>query len=396
VTFRDSLRRKNSLLAVLAFAFSPALLACGSSDDGSAGVSEADVVNHYADAVYAAYSASASAAGDLDAALVALIDSPSQDALDAARDAWRAHREPYDQTDTFRFYDGPIDNSEDGPEPLINSWPLDEVYIDYVKDDPDAGIINLVKDFPTIDEDLLVDENGKGGEKDISTGSHAIEFLLWGQDFDADGPGDRPWKDYVTDGTGTAKNQDRRGTYLKLVGGLMARNLRTVADAWAPGEDNYGKDFRALDFKEALRRILTGMGTLAGSELSGERMSTAYDDKDQEDEHSCFSDNTQRDLYLNALGIQNVYLGRYGDDTGPGLYDIVKKKDAALADKLKNQLQATQDAMDAIPKPFDQAILGDDSDVGRTKIHTAIKALKAEADTIVEVATAFDITLSLD
>jgi len=142
--------------------------------------------------------------------------------------------------------------------------------------------------------------------------------------------------------------------------------------------------------------MLTGMGELSGAELSGERMTVAYEDKDQEDEHSCFSDNTQDDLRLNALGIQNVYLGRYGDDQGVGVYDIVKQRDAALADKLKDQLQTSQDAMTAIPKPFDQAILGDDSDDGRTKIHTAIEDLKTESDTIVDVANAFGITLNLE
>jgi hypothetical protein len=55
------------------------------------------------------------------------------------------------------------------------------------------------------------------------------------------------------------------------------------------------------------------MGSLSGAELSGERMSVAYDTRDQEDEHSCFSDNTHNDFIANALGIENVYLGRWGD-----------------------------------------------------------------------------------
>ena len=38
-----------------------------------------------------------------------------------------------------RFYDGPIDNEDDGPEGLINAWPLDETFIDYVDGAPDAA-----------------------------------------------------------------------------------------------------------------------------------------------------------------------------------------------------------------------------------------------------------------
>jgi hypothetical protein len=41
-----------------------------------------------------------------------------------------------------------------------------------------------------------------GGEKNIATGFHAIEFLLWGQDHDPAGPGARPFTDYVPDGGG--------------------------------------------------------------------------------------------------------------------------------------------------------------------------------------------------
>ena len=40
--------------------------------------------------------------------------------------------------------------------------------------------------------------NEEGGETNISTGWHAIEFLLWGQDLSADGPGARPVTDYTT------------------------------------------------------------------------------------------------------------------------------------------------------------------------------------------------------
>ena len=47
----------------------------------------------------------------------------------------------YSPTEVFRFYGGPIDD-DNGPEGLLNAWPLDEVFIDYVLGNPDAGIIN--------------------------------------------------------------------------------------------------------------------------------------------------------------------------------------------------------------------------------------------------------------
>ena len=44
-------------------------------------------------------------------------------------------------------------------------------------------------------------------------------------------------------------------------------------------------------------------------ELAGERMNIALLTNSQEDEHSCFSDNTHRDIFLNAEGIQNAFEG---------------------------------------------------------------------------------------
>jgi hypothetical protein len=49
--------------------------------------------------------------------------------------------------------------------------------------------------------------------------------------------------------------------------------------------------------------------------------------------------------------------------------------------------------MDAIPTPFDRAIVDDDS---RAKIDKAVRALQTEAETIVEVASLFDIEINLE
>ena len=113
----------------------------------------------------------------------------------------------------------PIDNEEDGPEGLINAWPMDESYIDYVEGNPTAGIINMPYEYPTIDADLITSLNEEGGEANVSTGWHAIEFLLWGQDLNAHGPGDLPVTDYTT-----ADNADPLGRGGALVSlGLILR-----------------------------------------------------------------------------------------------------------------------------------------------------------------------------
>ena len=261
-------------------------------------------------------SASLESATELDAAIDAFLADPTDETLEAAKQAWLAARDDYGLTEAFRFYGGPIDNEDDGPEGLINAWPLDEAYIDYVEGDPAAGIINDPDTYPTIDAELLTSLNEQGGEANISTGWHAIEFLLWGQDLSADGPGARPVTDYTT-----ADNADRRAH-------LPRRGQRPAARAPRPGSSTRGRRTPRTTAPssspriptEALTMILTGIGELTRGELAGERMNVAYEQRSQEDEHSCFSDNTTADLLANARGIDMVLTGVYpGGVEGPGL-----------------------------------------------------------------------------
>ncbi|MEM8487546.1 MAG: imelysin family protein, partial [Bacteroidota bacterium] len=172
------------------------LAGCDSNDDDP--LDRAAVVETYADIVFASYEDSYNAAVLLDQAVDAFVANPSQATLDAAREAWLNAREPYGQTEAYRFASGPIDDA-DGPEGLLNAWPLDEAYVDYVVGDAGAGIVNNAASFPSIDTDLIESLNEVGAEENVSTGYHAIEFLLWGQDLSATGAGNRPVTDYTTD-----------------------------------------------------------------------------------------------------------------------------------------------------------------------------------------------------
>jgi len=368
-------------------------LACSSETAELLGEDAHEVSEHYATIVQANYDDAVAAAQDLKAAVEDFVAAPSPARLQEAKVAWLAAREPYGQSEGFRFYDGPIDNVDTGPEGRINAWPLDEVFIDYVQEDASGGIINDAEAFPELTAELIAGQNEQGGEKNIATGYHAVEFLLWGQDLSADGPGDRPHTDYVTGATGTAENQDRRGQYLLLITEMLVDDLRSVADEWAAGENNYRRDFLALSSDDAIGRMLTGIGSLSGAELAGQRMSTAYDNHDQEYEHSCFSDNTHRDLHLNALSIQNVYLGRYGDHDGIGIDALVDQLDPDLNEQLKEQLEASLAAIADIAVPFDQA-LSDSAE--REKILVAINALQDQTETLAEIAEVLGVEINLE
>ena len=348
------------------------------------------VVANYAAGVHALYSKSLDSAREMDIAIDTFLANPTPATLESAKRAWLRARDDYGPTEVFRFYGGPIDNEDDGPEGLLNAWPLDEAYIDYVDGDTSAGIINSLDEFPTIDRDLIVSLNEEGGEANVSTGWHAIEFLLWGQDFNATGPGSRPVEDYTTNA-----NADRRSTYLAVSSDTLLEHLQDMVNAWAPGQANYRADFVALPADEALVNIITGAGALSKGELAGERMFVAYSERSEEDEHSCFSDNTHADIVGNAIGIQMVVTGQYGAVNGPGLIDLFAAQNEALADRLAGEIAVSVNMARSIPAPFDQHLSDSvpDSHYGRQRVLSTIEALEKQADTIVEGASAFGFTI---
>ncbi len=357
------------------------------------GALKQEVVANYAEGVHASYARSLASARAMDQAVDVFLSSPTPATLEAAKRAWLQARDDYGPTEAFRFYGGPIDHAEHGPEGLINAWPMDESYVDYVEGNPSAGIINMPDAYPVIDADLLVSLNEEGGEENVSTGWHAIEFLLWGQDMNPVGPGSRPVADYTTNA-----NADRRGMYLAVASDLLVSHLQDMVNAWAPGQGgNYRAEFTALKADAALTNIITGIGELSRGELAGERMTVAYEERSQEDEHSCFSDNTTADIVGNAIGIQMVLTGGYGAVSGPGILDLVAAADEGLARQLEAEVSASVDLARQIPAPFDQHLTGDvpDSAPGRSLVLRTIEALERQTDTIVSAATSVGITISV-
>jgi putative iron-regulated protein len=355
----------------------------------------------YADLAFAEYSDSASAVHDLLAAVEAFAKDPSEAGLEKSRSAWIASRIPYAQTEAFRFYGGPIDRVET----LVNTWPIDETYIE--SKDGRLGIIDDEASYPDITEESLAALNMKEGETSVSTGFHAIEFLLWGQDRNPTGPGNRPYTEFVASAASNKTPQPaanaarRRGQYLLAATRLLVRHLDSVANEWADGKsDNYRRTFLSMPPQEALGLALKGMGTLSGPELSGERLTVAYETKDQENEHSCFSDNTRADLEHDAIGIQNLCAGKYRRSTTselarPGLCSLLTDVDPAFGSTLSEAIAASVTAVKAIPSPFDQAILGNDVAPGRVAIKRAIVALNAQTNALTKAAAALGASIPL-
>ena len=299
----------------------------------------------YVNMAHAAYKDSLDTAKTLQTVVNTYVDAPTEANLEAAKAAYKAARQPYSQTEVFRFDEAFVSaddkreiGSVDGWEGQVNAWPLDEALIDYVSDDYEGeynsqdNIINsdsiavgsIKQDTSTITPQLLADMNEIGGsEANVTTGYHAIEFMLWGQDTNGvgEGAGNRPISDYnTTDGectSGESANTDasiceRRGEFLKAAAQLLVDDLTAMEAQWQPdSEHTLRSDMIARKDNNGLRQIMYQMGSLAFGELASQRMQVAFVTGSTEDEHECFSDLTHLSYANNARGIQNVFNGSY-------------------------------------------------------------------------------------
>ncbi|CAA9199504.1 imelysin family protein [Flavobacterium collinsii] len=355
------------------------VVASCNNDDKKAEVTKKQVIENYANIAYANYKKAYDDAVVLKAAITTFTTTPTEANFTAAKTAWLKSRESYGTTEGFRFANGPIDNEElKGPEGYINSWPLDENYIDYTAGASTSGIINNPKLYPTIDKASLLVLNTPGTEEtNVSVGYHAIEFLLWGQDLTTPSDkkaGQRPYTDYLKTG-GTATNQERRATYLNVCADLLTDHLLQVVNQWKEG-GSYRVTFLALKEDVAIKNMYLGITTLVSAELPVERMEVAVGNADQEDEHSCFSDNTHRDITLNLQSVINIYKGNYGAVDGASLEDLVKQANTEIYNTTDVSINSCLTKMTAILAPFDLAISGGKESVEGKKVIAAATELK--------------------
>lgn len=359
------------------------------------------VLTTYADIAHAAYEDSLITAKQLESAVDALIASPSEETLDKAKQAWKAARVPYQQTEAYRFGNPIVDEWEG----KVNAWPLDEGLIDYVdtgsygksSDDNPYYTANVIAnpslklggstlETPKITTAVIQELHELDAvEANVTTGYHAIEFLLWGQDLNGTGPGAgaRPYTDFDPKNC-TNGNCDRRAAYLEVATELLIADLEEMVANWAEGGAARAAVMEAGD-KGGLAMILTGMGSLSYGELAGERMKLGLLLHDPEEEHDCFSDNTHWSHYYDALGVKNVYEGRYErvDGSvveGPSVSDLVAATDAELDKALSGALNDTMakmtDMADAAEagEAYDQQI-GEGNEAGNARVDAAITAL---------------------
>jgi putative iron-regulated protein len=400
------------------------------------------ILDAYANIALANYGDTLKDAKSLKTAINTFAKDPSEENLENTKKAWLKARESYGQTEAFRLSNGPIDAEDSwiaetygALEGQINAWPLDENMIDYTidaKGEKTSGNIidtegsfnpggeeSTAVDVTNITVDAIASLNENGGDANVASGYHAIEFLLWGQDQDYSNflkdaitngalqAGNRPLSDFTSD-----KNAKRRLAYLQVASEKIINDLELVSSAWEKNVDGTKGLYQAalknqlkgenasknIDSKEALKQIIAGLGVFIKSELANERIAVAVLTPSEEDEHSCFSDNTHRDITNNYLGFKNILTATYnGKKYGKSLLDALDKETKTRIEKQMASIEAKIKSINEVANTkehFDYQIRDESP---QSKVIVKLKnELRKLGDEMVNVAAANKIKLSTD
>lgn len=304
----------------------------------------------------------------LDNAVKTFIDSGSQQSLDAACDAWRAARKPWEESEAFLY--GPADY--ESLDPSLDSWPLQ-------KDDIDQ--ILATQDFSSLDGDTEAAQGVRG--------YHTLEYLLFN-----DG---KPK-------TATQVTENEKG-YMQRVSKRLLDDTQRLHKAWTKGLGTqevataFGEEMKSHSSRMPSAAYIVNMIIEAGiqniaDEVGSQKIANPYNywksnNKEQAvlEVESWYSWNSLVDYEDNIISIENSYLGgREGNrDEVTSMSALVKSVNEDLDNRVKAQITATRQAIRNIPAPF-RNNLG-----ATTEIEAAMQACTDLSNVFAEVSNALGV-----
>ncbi|MDR2389884.1 MAG: hypothetical protein LBD89_08910 [Tannerellaceae bacterium] len=291
------------------------------------------------------YRSLAEAALEMRAANEALKDSPSDETMQAASEAWMKARVAWEISEAFLF--GPVGEQALDIDGHIDSWPLERDQIDAVLADGALGLTGA--EAWQMDAEVI--------------GFHVTEYLLYRQGKS------RPVADlseaelnYLTAAT-DALVWDCVLAYVAWVGeenvsAEMKVVFRENPDVAAHLENNpaYMNFARRLTTKEgypswasALSEIAVGASEIAG-EVGATKIEAPYSEGKTEDVESWYSWHSLDDYQNNIRSIRNAYLGGMDDNSRReiSLSAYLAESNSALDAEIKAKMEDTLSKIAAI------------------------------------------------
>jgi putative iron-regulated protein len=301
-----------------------------------------DFVNVVANPDYADLQTKASV---LNQAITLLHSSMTNTNLHTAQDAWRAVRVPWEQSEGFLF--GPVEDFL--YDPSTDTWPVNTVELD--------SLLASTNPLAASDIELL---------QDALKGYHPIEYLLFGVGGTRD----------------ISQLGAREMQYLVSLSFNLDSVVNNLKNDWLNPPVNYGAELttagngstRFATRKDAFLTIVEAMRHIC-SEVANSKMENPLAEMDSSKAESQYAHNATSDFTNNIVGLQNVYMGRYGSDSGHSLHELVAGKNASLDNIIRSQITAALATMDPIDDNYGLAIFTQQS-----QILTAQQAIRDLSD----------------
>jgi predicted lipoprotein len=285
------------------------------------------------------YQALDTQAATLEQAVAALVQAPTEANLAAARAAWQGARLPWELSESHLL--GPVKDQD--LDPALDSWPVDATELDKV-----------------LASDATFDQAFIAAQQPTLKGFHVIEYVLFGNE--------------------AGGLSARKLTYLSALTADFKATTATLRQAWDPTSGNFlaqyaqptaGGAFGTTEV--AFAETLQAMAEICEEVANGKiEVPLAANDGSLEESH--FSGNSLADFQANMTGVQNVYLGTYGERAGLGLTHLIAAKDPALDGKLRGLISQAIADLRAVPGTFGTAIAKHPEAL--RKAQTSINALR--------------------
>ncbi|MBD2480825.1 imelysin family protein [Planktothrix sp. FACHB-1365] len=316
------------------------------------------VVSNFADqVVIPTYQQLVEDAEELSKAVNQFVENPTEETLKAAQNAWIVARSPWEQSEAFAF--GPAESL--GYDGDLDDWPVNETDVVAVINSQDEITLESVKKLQTTQK-----------------GFHTIEYLLFGLDSQK-----------------TADDFSKRE--LKLLQNLTLafnESANNLTKSWAEGVNGNPAYREVLATagtnnnpayptpQAAVEEIIQGMlGCL--DEVANEKIGKPLETKDNLTFESRFSQSSLTDFKNNLKSVENAYLGQISA-TGTqsnSISGLVAQKNPELDQKIKQELKAALEAINAVPAPIESTIKSPDATAKLTSAKSAILTLFSTIET---------------
>ncbi len=340
---------------------SPTSISSGDNSAGKASATEAkfsdrQIVSDFANQVaIPTQQLFAKRAEELSSAVNALVQNPNSQTLKVAQSAWVAARSPWEQSEGFTF--GPA--SSLGYDGALDTWPVNETDLKAVLKGKDKITTEYVANL-----------------KDTEKGFHVIEYLLFGEN----------------NSKTAAEFNQRELDYLQGMTTNFSQVANELVASWTEGVEGQPAYKEVIATAgESGNSIYPSLQAGAGEmvqgmldsldEVANEKLAQPFEEKNPGLLESRFSNNTLTDIKTNVKGAQNIYLGSFpdGNTSGMGLSAYVAKVNPSLDTQIKNEFQASFEALNEVPDPLEKEIANPQA---ADKIQSAQKAINTLQATI--------------